>query len=167
MLSVSIGSQIQTGLDRSRTRTTIENAVIYTLLSKVQLLKKLEKSPEVQRLVDMISTVSSTKNIIWHCQQRATFICRLYGDDTTSDLTVLRNRPLQTLVEACKRLEPEWLLSTNRAVHVHASSSSVSTMDIVGRRRAKPHWIPVGICRLWIISNYEGFSNNPRLHVTI
>ena len=98
------GTQIQTGLDRSRTRTTIEKAYLYTLYT---LLTKLEQSPEVQRLVDMISTVSSTNNIIWHCQQRATFICRLYGDDTTSDLTVLRNRPLQTLVEACKRLEPE------------------------------------------------------------
>ena len=31
------------------------------LLSNVQLLKKLEKSPEVQRLADMISTISSTK----------------------------------------------------------------------------------------------------------
>ena len=30
------------------------------LLSNVQLLKKLEKSPEVQRLADMISNVSST-----------------------------------------------------------------------------------------------------------
>ena len=30
------------------------------LLSKVQLLKKLEKSHEVQRVVDMISIVSST-----------------------------------------------------------------------------------------------------------
>jgi len=167
MLNVSIGAQIQTGLDRSRTRMTIENAFrflytssthactqsgfiledstnsttrrnrspiyVYTRLvrqrhyfgklwSKVQLLKKLEKSPEVQRLADMIST----KNIIWHCQQRATFICRLYGDVTTTvtGRTVLRNRPLQTLVEACKRLEPEWLPSTNRAAHVHASSSS-------------------------------------------
>ena len=106
MLNLSIGAHIQTGLDGSRTRTTIEKAVrfIYTssthactksdfiledstnsttrrnrspiyfhthlvrqrhyfgnLLSKVQLLKKLEKSPEVQRLADMISTVSSKK----------------------------------------------------------------------------------------------------------
>ena len=208
MLNVSIGAQIQTGLDGSLTRTTIENAFrfIYTssthvctqsgfiledstnsttrrnrspiyvytrlvrqrhyfgnLWSKVQLLKKLEKSPEVQRLADMIST----KNIIWHFQQIATFICRLYGDDTTSDLTVLRNRPLQTLIEACKRLEPEWLPSTNRAAHFHARSSSDSTMDIVGQCRAKSHWLRVGKCRLWTISNYEGFSNSPRLHVTI
>ena len=108
MLNVSIGAHIQTGLDGSRARTTIEKAVflIYTssthaftksgfiledstnsttrrnrspiyffsrlvrqrhyfgnLLSKVQLLKSLktQKSPEVQRLADMISTVSSTK----------------------------------------------------------------------------------------------------------
>ena len=106
MLNVSIGAQNQTGLDGSRTRTTVEKAVrfIYTssthvctesgfiledstnsttrrnrspiyfytrlvrqlhyfgnLLSNVQLLKKLEKSPEVQRLADMISTISSTK----------------------------------------------------------------------------------------------------------
>ena len=102
----SIGAQIQTGLDGSRTHTTVEKAVrfIYSssthactklgfiledstnstprrntstiycytrlvrqrhyfgnLLSNVQLLKRLEKSPEVQRLADMISTISSTK----------------------------------------------------------------------------------------------------------
>jgi len=101
-----IGAHIETGLDGSRTRTTVEKAVrfIYTssthvctesgfiledstnsttrrnrspiyfytrlvrqrhyfgnLLSKVQLLKKFETSPEIQRLVDMINTVSSTK----------------------------------------------------------------------------------------------------------
>ena len=74
-----------------------KHALFGNLLSKVQLMKKLEKSPEVQRLADMISTVSSTKNINWHCQQRATFICRLYGDDTTSDITVLTE---QTLADA-------------------------------------------------------------------
>ena len=150
MLNVSIGAQIQTGLDGSRTRTTIEKAVrfIYTssthactklgfiledstnsttrrnrspiyfytrlvrqrhyfgnLLSKVQLLKSITTCRyDKYRL--------KYKNIIWHCQQRATFICRLYGDDTTSDITVLRNRPLQRLVEACKRLEPESLPSS-------------------------------------------------------
>ena len=109
------------------------------------------------------------KNIIWHFQQIATFICRLYGDVTTTvtDRTVLRNRRLQTLVEACKRLEPEWLPSTNRAAHFHASSSSDSILDIVGRRRTKPHWIRMGKCRPWTISNYEGFSTSPRLHLTI
>ena len=106
MLRESIGAQIQTGLDGSRTRAAVEKAVhfIYSssthactklgfiledstnsttrrntstiycytrlvrqrhyfgnLLSNVQLLKKLEKSPEVQRLADMISTISSTK----------------------------------------------------------------------------------------------------------
>ena len=87
------------------TRLVRQRHYFGNLWSKVQLLKKLEKSPEVQRLADMIST----KNIIWHCQQRTAFICRLYEDVTTTvtDRTVLRNRPLQTLVEACKILEPE------------------------------------------------------------
>ena len=43
------------------TRLVRQRHYFGNLLSKVQLLKKLEQSPEVQRVVDMISIVSSTK----------------------------------------------------------------------------------------------------------
>jgi len=101
---------------------------------KLQLFKKLEQSPEKQRLADIISTISSTKKQL----------------GTTGNLTVdlLRNRPFQTMVAGCNKLEPEWLPPTNIAAHFHASSYPNSTMDIVGRRRPKPHWIPVRNCRL-------------------
>ena len=43
------------------TRLVRQRHYFGNLLSKVQLLKKFETSPEVQRLADMINTVSSTK----------------------------------------------------------------------------------------------------------
>ena len=43
------------------TRLVRQRHYFGNLLSNVQLLKKLEKSPEVQRLADMISTISSAK----------------------------------------------------------------------------------------------------------
>ena len=145
MLNVSIGTQIQTGLDGSRTRTTIEKAVrfiysssthactksgfiledstnsttrrnrspihvLYTPSPSATLLwQSFVKGPTVEKAWTVSRSTTSCrydkyrlkyKNINWHCQHRATFICRLYGDDTTSDITVLRNRPLQRLVEA-------------------------------------------------------------------
>jgi len=67
-------------------------------------LKKIKKSPEKPRLADMISTVSSTKTELGTASEALRF--QLYGYETKSDVTVLRNRPFQTIVAACQKLEP-------------------------------------------------------------
>ena len=151
MLNVSIGAQIQTGLDRSRTRTTIEKAgrfiyipsthdwtkflkIVKTVKIPIYFYTRLiwqsfVKGPTVEKAWKVSRNTTTCRNDKYrikytqHKVALAAKSCRLYGDDTTSDLTVLRNRHLQMLVEAFKRLEPEWLPSTNRAVHFHASSS--------------------------------------------
>jgi len=52
----------------------------------------------------MISTVSSTKTELGTASEALRF--QLYGYETKSDVTVLRNRPFQTIVAACQKLEP-------------------------------------------------------------
>ena len=86
-------------------------------------MKKIKKSPEKQRLADMISTVSSAKTELGTASEALRF--QLYGYETKSDVTVLRNRPFQTIVAACQKLEPNDCqqlteLLTSMPVHLYA-----------------------------------------------
>ena len=67
------------------TRLVRQRHYFGNLLSTVQLLKKLEHSPEVQRLADMINTVSSTNTKVGTASKELL----LFADSTEMILRLL------------------------------------------------------------------------------
>ena len=93
---------------------------------EVQLLSKMEKCPEIRRLAGVISTVTSTVSEIGAAGQE--LFCFFYGENTTSDLTVLRQRRFQNMIAACRKLDPQRLPPTNRAALFHSLRVHLQTV---------------------------------------